>query len=119
MYFLIKKTDNSEPIIGGGSTPNADIVVRLGGSSGVSDSFTKEDLGNGYWLAKVEDWLVTTLSTDNRISNNSGVPTFVSMIQLEELPYLTSYIKTVGIPITRVADVVTIAGIVTGYAPAN
>jgi hypothetical protein len=110
MSFLIKKTDNSEPIIAGGTTPNADVVVRLGGSSGVSDSFTKKDLGNGYWLAKVEDWLVTTSSTDNRITNNSGDATFVSMIQLEELSYSTSYIKTTGTTITRVADVVGVAG---------
>ena len=106
MSFLIKKSDNSEPIFGSGGNANADVVVRLAGASGVSDLFTKEDLGNGYWLAKLEDYTVLTTNTDNRISNNSGVPTFVSMIQLEELTYLTSYIKTVGTAVTRVGDVV-------------
>lgn len=110
MFFLIKKADNSTPIIGASGTSNADVVVRLAGSSGVSTSFITTDLGNGFYLAEIENYAVIgTSATNVRISNNSGDDTFISMVQLEELSYSTSYIPTLNGTIeTRTADVATL-----------
>lgn len=106
MFFLVKKSDNSAPIIGSSGNASADVVVRLAGSSGVSSQFTTTDLGNGFYLAEVENYAVTgTNTTQVNIQNNSGVDTFISMVQLEELSYSTSYIPTLNGTIeTRTQD---------------
>jgi len=106
MFFLVKKADNSIPIIGSSGNASADVVVRLAGSSAVSTSFTTTDLGNGFYLAKVENYAVVGANTSQvDIFNNSGVDTFISMVQLEELSYSTSYIETLNGTIeTRAKD---------------
>ena len=108
IFLLVKKSDNSIPIFESSSTSNADVVVRLGGSSAYSSSFALTDLGNGFYLAKLENQLVTSSGTDTRFSNNSGVATYISTIQLEESTACTSYIPTSGAIATRLADVATL-----------
>tara|TARA_R110000851_G_scaffold320093_1_gene484791 strand:- start:10 stop:810 length:801 start_codon:yes stop_codon:yes gene_type:complete len=108
IFLLVKKSDNSIPIFESSSTSNADVVVRLGGSSAYSSSFVLTDLGNGFYLAKLENQLVTSSGTDTRFSNNSGVATYISTIQLEESTACTSYIPTSGAIATRLADVATL-----------
>tara|TARA_R110002020_G_C16198815_1_gene766089 strand:- start:37 stop:1164 length:1128 start_codon:yes stop_codon:yes gene_type:complete len=105
MFFLAKKADNSAPIIGTSGNASADIVVKLAGSA-VTTQFTTTDLGNGYYLAEVENFAVVgTGVTSVNLKNNSGVDTFISMVQLQELSYSTSYIETLNGTIeTRTKD---------------
>jgi hypothetical protein len=103
MFCLVKKSDNSFPIFGSSSAPNADVVLRIGGSSGYSTSFVCSDLGNGFYLCELKNQLITQSSIDTRFGNNSGVDTYISMVQLEHgLP--TAYIPTNGNISSRLND---------------
>ena len=113
MFFLVKKSDNSAPIIGVSNNPSSDVIVRLAGSSAVSTSFTTTDLGNGFYLAEIENYAVIGTNTSSvNIQNSSGVDTFISMVQLEELSYSTSYIPTLNGTIeTRTQDTASKSGL--------
>ena len=113
MFFLVKKVDNSTPIVDASNNPNADVVVRLAGGSAVSSQFTTIDLGNGFYLAQVENYAVVGTSTSTvNIQNSSGVDTFISMVQLEERSSSTSYIETLNGTIeTRTKDIASKTGL--------
>tara|TARA_R110000787_G_scaffold56471_1_gene129778 strand:+ start:814 stop:1926 length:1113 start_codon:yes stop_codon:yes gene_type:complete len=99
--FIIKKIDGTIPTIttSGGS---GDLVVLVSGSSSAGVSGVLTDIGNGFY--KFELTREANGASVARIQNNSGLDTYVSLIQYEEGSYATSYIPTQGSAVTRVAD---------------
>ena len=105
MYFLVKKSGGGLPTItnSGGS---GDLVIYVGGLSieGANGSLTS--IGNDWYLYEYTG-NQAGFGASTTIENKSGVDIYVTKIQLEQLSYSTSYIRTNGSAVTRIADAVT------------
>jgi len=106
--FIVKKTDGTVPTISN-SNGNGDLVVFVSGGSGAGTSGTLTNIGNGFYFFKL--LISANGSSIARIQNNSGVDTFVSLIQYEQGEYPTSYIPTTASAVTRNQDVISATNI--------
>jgi len=106
----MKMDNGGQPIYG------TDFTHRIGNTSGTSPILT--NMGNGVY--RVSE--TKTSSTSNLVrsgvikeTSNSVNGFRITALQLEALPYATSYIPTSGAIATRLADVITGAGDVTTF----
>ena len=105
--FIIKKIDGTIPTITT-SSGSGDLVVLVSGSSAAGVAGVLTDIGNGFY--KYELTREANGASVARIQNNSGLDTYVSLIQYEDSSHPTSYIPTEGSAVTRVADTASGAG---------
>jgi len=101
LTFIIKKIDGTIPIITT-SAGSGDLVVLVNGSSVAGVAGVLTDIGNGFY--KYELTRESSGASVARIANQSGLDTYVSLIQYEDSSYPTSYIPTQGSAVTRLAD---------------
>lgn len=99
--FIVKKIDGTIPIItNSGGLGDLVIFVSGGSSAGLAGVLT--NIGNGFY--KYELTRTANGGSVARIANNSGLDTYVSLIQYEEGSYPTSTIFTSSSAVTRAAD---------------